>query len=557
MGHAAVGVSRALASCAYAPRKKFYLLLLGAFALSVIVLGSFTSPLPREEEMEQRLAAMQSNLQFLESLYRSRQEDIISLETKVTTKHKQGEAQDQGAFDGGFTTVTPELQALLRNITGTKAAGGIFPKSIPDMRLPFLYQLLPYLMNDPNSLRPAYHMTGGRIFADVVIGVPTVKRDKENYLMITLTHLISGLTEADLNSTLIVVMVGETDLEYVINTARQVETMFSKHVESGLIEVISASPTYYPDFDSLPITLGDSQKRVKWRTKQNLDTVYLMAYAQSKGTFYLMLEDDVIAKNHYMQDIKKFAAQTSVSNPDWFYIEYCQVGGIGKLFKSSNLTRFIIYVQLFYNNMPIDWLLESYLADKICTIEKTSKTCMQSKLQIRPRYKTSLFQHIGLYSSLKGKIQKIKDSHFGAVPTFYPHNNPPIEDIKTNIDEHSDHTLRRAYDGVTYFWGITPKKGDFVKIIFEKPTAIEKYTFRSGNVEHVSDKFYDTTIEVLPANKGNYTVVGKFDEFGMAEGEISKDFGPLAAIKLSVNKSSQYWVILSEIELRPVDQENR
>lgn len=78
-------------------------------------------------------------------------------------------------------------------------------------------------------------------------------------------------------------------------------TRFPKHVESGLIEVISPSPSYYPDLDSLPITLGDAPKRVKWRTKQNLDAIFLMAYAQSKGTFYLMLEDDVIAKNNYMK----------------------------------------------------------------------------------------------------------------------------------------------------------------------------------------------------------------------------------------------------------------
>lgn len=69
----------------------------------------------------------------------------------------------------------------------------------------------------------------------------------------------------------------------------------------GLIEVLSPPPAYYPDFDALPLTLGDSMKRVKWRTKQNLDTIYLMAYAQSKGTFYLMLEDDVIAKNNYIK----------------------------------------------------------------------------------------------------------------------------------------------------------------------------------------------------------------------------------------------------------------
>ena len=72
-------------------------------------------------------------------------------------------------------------------------------------------------------------------------------------------------------------------------------------MENGLIEVLSPSAAYYPNFETLPVTLGDSHKRVKWRTKQNLDNIYLMAYAQSKGTFYLMLEDDVIAKNNYIQ----------------------------------------------------------------------------------------------------------------------------------------------------------------------------------------------------------------------------------------------------------------
>lgn len=45
---------------------------------------------------------------------------------------------------------------------------------------------MPHLMDDPNSLRPAYHMTGNREDVDFVIGIPTVRRDKENYLMITL-----------------------------------------------------------------------------------------------------------------------------------------------------------------------------------------------------------------------------------------------------------------------------------------------------------------------------------------------------------------------------------
>ncbi|CAH2235840.1 jg4599 [Pararge aegeria aegeria] len=248
-----------------------------------------------------------------------------------------------------------------------KAVSGLQTKTISLMQTSFMYQLLPHLMATPNSLQPAYHLRGGRLFSEVVIGIPTVKRDKESYLMITLSHLISGLTTADLNNTLIVIFVGETDLEYVLNIARQVETTFPKHVANGLIEVISPSASYYPNLETLPLTLGDSIKRVKWRTKQNLDAIYLMAYAQTKGTFYLMLEDDVIAKNKYMQD-----------------------------------------------------------------------------------------------------------PHFGALQTYYPHNNPPVKRITSDIKEHADHTIKRAYEGKTYFWGIKPNEGDAIVFWFAKPTAIAR-----------------------------------------------------------------------------------
>ncbi|XP_026762245.2 alpha-1,3-mannosyl-glycoprotein 4-beta-N-acetylglucosaminyltransferase A-like isoform X2 [Galleria mellonella] len=554
MSHATGCVSRAMGNCACGPRKRFTICLvfLSLLVLSLFVFSLSNVQLPCENKMEQQLTEIRANLDFLESQYRTRQEDVITLQAKLL-----GREDVRGitsADDVSTSTMSPEVVALLKNMTGSRAAAGVSPKNLQPLRVPFVYQLLPHLMNDPLSLRPAYHMKAGNTFADIVLGIPTVKRDKESYLLVTLSHLVDGLTDDYMNSTLIVVMVGETDMEYILNTARQIESMFSKQVDSGLIEVIAPAASYYPDFESLPNTLGDSAKRVRWRTKQNLDTIYLMAYAQSKGTFYLMLEDDVIAKKSYMQDIKQFTADTTIRTPDWFFIEYCHVGGIGKLFRSTDLAKFIVYVQLFYNNMPIDWLLESYLADRVCTIDKTSKACGQSKLQIRPKFKTSLFQHIGLYSSLKGKIQKIKDAQYGAVPTFYPHSNLPIANVRTTIEEHTDHTLRRAYDGQTYFWGVKPKKGDLIEFWFNKPIILERYTFRSGNVEHVSDKLYDCAVEVLPVYS-NFTQVGVFDEFGLADGELKKDIGPITAIRLKITRDCNYWVILSEIDLRsqPID----
>ncbi|XP_073957531.1 alpha-1,3-mannosyl-glycoprotein 4-beta-N-acetylglucosaminyltransferase A-like [Choristoneura fumiferana] len=537
-------------------RKRVVLLLLLAGLVAVIVLSSSGTRLTREEDMEQKLAEMQVHLQFLDSLYRARQAEVMNLQTKLISNQGNNTPEQIEKVMGPPPTLTPEVLTLLKNLTGTRAASGVDPKNLQFQHLPFIYQLMPHLLDDPHSLKPAYHMKGPRQLAEIVVGIPTVKRDKESYLLVTLTHLITGMTEADLNDTMIMVMVGESDLEFVINTARQIETMFPKEVESGLIEVLSPSPSYYPDFDSIEPTLGDSVKRMKWRTKQNLDTIYLMAYAQSRGTFYLMLEDDVIAKKNFMVDIKYFTASTTIKTPGWFFIEYCVFGGIGKLFRSSDLVHFITYVQLFYNNMPIDWLLESYLADRVCSIYKTSKECAKSKTELRPKYKSSLFQHIGLYSSLKGKIQKVQDSRFGKLPAFYPHDNPPLESIKTDIEEKADHYLREAYEGKTFFWGMKPKKGNTIEFTFQKPILLERYTFRSGNVDHASDKFYDTYVEVLPVS-GNYTVVDSFDEFGLADGSLRRDRGPISAIRLRVNRDSTFWVILSEIELKPYDQEDR
>lgn len=68
-----------------------------------------------------------------------------------------------------------------------KAASGLQTETLSMMQTSFVYQLLPHLMSTPTSLQPAYHLKGGRLFSEVVIGIPTVRRDKESYLMITLS----------------------------------------------------------------------------------------------------------------------------------------------------------------------------------------------------------------------------------------------------------------------------------------------------------------------------------------------------------------------------------
>ncbi|CAK1553951.1 unnamed protein product [Leptosia nina] len=534
-------------------RKRLIVCLLLMLAGSLCTIGIVTSGysrLPREYQVESQIAEMQTHLKFLESLYRARQEDILNLQHQIGMTTVNGSQHATLAFDQ--STVASDVTALL-NVSDSLVSQGLHSKELSLMKTVFVFQLLPHLMNDPGSLRPAFHMSGNRGFVNNVIGIPTVKRDKESYLMITLSHLIDGLTEEDMGDTLIIVFVGESDLDFVIQTAKEIEAKFSKHVRSGLIELLSPSASYYPDFETVPLTLGDSGKRVKWRTKQNLDTLYLMAYGQTRGTYYLMIEDDVIAKKTFMKEIKQYTASTSVTVPNWFYIEYCNVGGIGKLFKSSDLIHFITYVQLFYYNMPIDWLLESYLADRVCTVDKTSANCGKNKLLIRPKYKDSLFQHIGLYSSLKGKIQKDPKLSSG-MPNHFPHKNPPARRVWTEIETQAEHKLEAAYRGDGFFWGINPKVGATIEFWFENPIDLASYTFRSGNGQHPNDKIKDTVVEIYTHTTKTFVVVDSFDEFGLADGAIKRDYFPIEGIRLRVIKDIPHWIVLSEIDLKTSDK---
>lgn len=84
---------------------------------------------------------------------------------------------------------------------------------------------------------------------------------------------------------------------------------------------------------------------------------------------------------------------------------------------------------MFFNDKPVDWLLDGLIQTKVCNLEKDSvsiypghssqnfssncgilsqKDCKRQKDRLWVHNKPSLFQHIGTTSSLKGKVQKLK-----------------------------------------------------------------------------------------------------------------------------------------------------
>ncbi|CAG2202507.1 MGAT4A_B [Mytilus edulis] len=347
--------------------------------------------------------------------------------------------------------------------------------------------------------------------------------------------------------------------DYVESVGREVQTSFPKQVESGLIEVISPSEDFYPNLNDIPLTYGDTKERVKWRTKQNLDFSFLMLYARTRGIYYVQLEDDVLAKPGYFTIMKTFAEQQS--QKDWILLEFSSLGFIGKMFKSSKLPIVVEFFLMFFKDKPIDWLLDYLLAVKVCNPEKDSKHCNRMKQEVRVRFKPSLFQHVGMQSSLKGKVQKLKDRDFGKHMLFRVHVNPSAE-LRTSLTTYLKFTVQKAYIGQDIFWALAPNQDDYIEVILKPPVALDEILFRSGKADHREDKFYNTSLQVIPLNyhdpiknrakktKDGYFDLAEFDKEGIVHVRLASDVGKLSKIRIKVHKSSENWVIISEIHLK-------
>uniref|UniRef100_A0A2R5LNF2 Putative alpha-13-mannosyl-glycoprotein 4-beta-n-acetylglucosaminyltransferase b n=1 Tax=Ornithodoros turicata TaxID=34597 RepID=A0A2R5LNF2_9ACAR len=502
------------------PATFYFVLIAVTTPFFTIFLMMHKPDLSEEVALVQKLAELQERLRHAEMMNQQRWQDMVALQ-----------------------------RVVLNNET-----------SILDLQLPSIFHFLPHLASDPEAFRPALKVSAGRTAASMVLGIPTVKREVQSYLMATLHNLIENMTPQERNTCLIVVFIAEVDKEFVTKQATEIQEEFTEYVESGLLEVISPPASFYPDMDKLKQTLGDPLERVKWRTKQTLDFAYLMMYAQGKGTFYVQLEDDILSKPGYIRKMSEYAYKQVSLKKDWLILDFCQLGFIGKMFKCVDLSKFIVFFLIFHNDKPVDWLLDHMVQTKVCRFDKDIKDCKKRKDQVWIHYKPSLFQHVGTHSSLKGKVQKLKDHQFGKLSLFVVHHNPPAE-VSTTLKVYKAYNIARAYKGDNFFWSLLPQKGDNVTFRFTPPIRIERFLFRSGNPEHPEDRFYNTTVEVqldyepvplpLPRTADGFYVVGSFkDTTGLAASEVPPETGLIRTMRLNVQADATRWAILSEIHIK-------
>ncbi|XP_026522744.1 alpha-1,3-mannosyl-glycoprotein 4-beta-N-acetylglucosaminyltransferase A [Notechis scutatus] len=506
----------------------------GTVATALIFITSFLSLswYTAWQNGKEKLIAYQREFHALKERLRIAEHRTLQRSSELNTileQFRQAVAETNGSKDA-LSRVSDETLKLLNELTNRRS-----------LQVPNIYYHLPHLLKNEGSLRPSVHVGFGRT------GDPTVL-------------MLSMWRGPALFSMLFWVQI-QTELDYVNGVVANLEKEFSTEIRSGLVEIIAPPAFYYPDMKNLKETFGDSKERVRWRTKQNLDYCFLMMYAQKKGVYYIQLEDDIVVKQNYFSTIKNFALQ--LSSEDWMILEFSQLGFIGKMFQSPDITLIVEFILMFYKEKPIDWLLDHILWVKVCNPEKDAKHCDRQKSNLRIRFRPSLFQHVGLHSSLEGKIQKLTDKDFLKPLLHKIHVNPPAE-VSTTLKVYQGHALEKAYMGEDFFWAITPVAGDYILFKFDKPANLERFLFHSGNPEHPGDILVNTTVEVLPLRnkelvlsketkekrlEDGYFRIGKFEN-GIAEGIVNPNLNPITAVRLFIIQNSSVWAIINEIHIK-------
>lgn len=260
----------------------------------------------------------------------------------------------------------------------------------------------------------------------------------------------------------VVVLLADFDLRWVHQMLTSINQLFPTRLIQGQLLVIHSDEENYPPLTGLKRNFNDAPDRVTFRSKQNVDYAFLVDFSAKLSKYYIMLEDDVSCSKGFLSSIRSHI-QSKGSSP-WVTLEFSKLGYIGKLYHSNDLPRLAHFLYLFYQEMPCDFLLSHFRT-----------LLMQDKII---RFRPSLFQHMGTYSSFQGTYNRLKDEDFHVNPA----DNPPAS-VYTDIRVFKKHNPDEAYSqGASYFWGMNPVNvGNFFLVAFVKPVLLSHIVVHTGN----------------------------------------------------------------------------
>lgn len=246
----------------------------------------------------------------------------------------------------------------------------------------------------------------------LVIGIPTVHRPR-NYLLDTITRVVSGMP-ASVDRVEVVVF----NADAVPERHTQFHALAKRYaalVNIGTLTLITPTTPQRPFASSTVAaerrrTLGDEYWM--WEAKLVLDAAQLMEECRHRGDYYLHLEDDVIAVDHFYDRLIEWFDNRFSRRDDWTALCLAPPGRLDDgaplplqmlnstaalMFRARELDRLVPYFREIHGQLPLDRGLAQWLEARGATMLVSTP---------------ALVQHIGRLSSRTGVFRDHESATF-------------------------------------------------------------------------------------------------------------------------------------------------
>ncbi|XP_050407809.1 alpha-1,6-mannosyl-glycoprotein 4-beta-N-acetylglucosaminyltransferase [Patella vulgata] len=376
--------------------------------------------------------------------------------------------------------------------------------------------------------------------AFLTIGVPTINRTGDTYLLNTIESLVSSMSESEKKDVIILIFLADTDQAVKSVLSTEIMKKFQEHIVSGLIQLIQAPASFYPNNHIKRLTYGQGKDYVQWRAKQNYDYAFMFKYAKDLSTYYMQIEDDVHTRPGYISSISEFIK----TQDNWICLEFSELGFIGKLYRTEHMERLAVLLMMFYTEQPVDYtfLFFNNLMTQFSRIIKIP----------------TLFQHMGLHSSFPGKLQRLKDKFFDNTTKLFKGDNPPA-DISTSLSTYLTFIPKLAYvTSEGFFWSHGgAKNGDTFTVIFQSPQRLKRVVVMSGTSSHPDDRIYEgnlvASLTLAKSEDGgqmctNDIEIGTFVKGNVDNANLLEKIAfKVMCLRITITRDQNPWVIVKEI----------
>ena len=142
-----------------------------------------------------------------------------------------------------------------------------------------------------------------------MIGIPSVYR-QENYLETTLDSILKYPSREDQESVIVILLLCDDSEELKRKRASEISHSYTSAIANGSLLIVNQIPglSKFLNPDNLAKNFHDSESRIVWRSRQNIDIAMTMWFALQVSSIehYMLLEDDVILHKDYLKEIKSY-----------------------------------------------------------------------------------------------------------------------------------------------------------------------------------------------------------------------------------------------------------